>query len=340
MSRLKAVASFVVPALCLAWLLVCGCLGTSAAQRSGGAGSPSMVELTIRLTDETSRPLTFPVRVQLLNGYGMRVEDGFSNDRGAISFRVSAGNYKVRVGGVDVEETTFEPGFTVYPRESGHLEMFAVKLKRAEDAASAQGNVSVAELNVPDKARNEFSKGMEALAGKRYVDAEKRLRHATEIYPRYAAAFNSLGVVAMNTGKPAEGKALFEKAIEADREHPAAYVNLAKVLLAAKDFPHGEALLTKCTTLDPMNPEALSLLAYFQLEQREFDLAIASARKVHNLPHAKYSMAHYIAATALEAKQDAAGAISEYQLFLKESPDSPSSQQVRKSIASLEARVR
>jgi tetratricopeptide (TPR) repeat protein len=196
-------------------------------------------------------------------------------------------------------------------------------------------------LQIPDKARSECEKGAKALENKDFEKAKKHLEKATEIYPKYAEAFNDLGVLAMNTGDAETGKLQFEKAIAADPEYAAAFVNLSKIKMQQKDFVGGEEIASKAVSLDPMNAEAISLLAFFQLQAGKLEAAIAAAERVHQLPHARFAMVHFVAGNAYEQRQRIPDAIRQYKLYLDESPpDSPTAQRVRAAIEALEARSR
>src|SRR5205085_145985 len=138
---------------------------------------------------------------------------------------------------------------SIYPRESMRAEYATVKLKADAQSSSTQGYVSAAALNVPDKARGEFEKGMKAMNEVNFDEARKHLEKATELYPRYAEAFNALGVIAMKSNQPDEGQKEFDAAIHADEQHPAAYVNMAKLFMRDQKFAAGEGLLLKAVSL-------------------------------------------------------------------------------------------
>jgi Flp pilus assembly protein TadD len=325
----------VVVSLFLLILPVCG-------QNRPPFGTTTVKELTIRVTYERGEPVEMGIRVQLLTGSGTPFNDSYTDDHGTVRFMVEPGPYRVRITGMNIEEATSDRSFLVEPRESAHMEYFTVRKKPSEaETSSTQTHVSAAMLQIPNKARSECEKGLKALAKKDYEKARKHLGRATEIYPKYAEAFNGLGVLAMNTGEPAVGKHQFEKAIEVDPEHPAAFVNLSKIMMQQKDFTGGEQMLTKAVSLDPLNSEAISLLAFFQLQLGKFEAAIASAERAHQMPHAGFAMVHFIAGNAYEQRHQIPGAIREYKLFLEESPPGSSvAQRVKAALEGLEARSR
>src|SRR5262249_1406139 len=298
----------------------------------------SDIELRIKLSYENDRPVGTPLRVQLLNGTENMVSDTFSDGTGQAVFRsVRGGTYKVRVSGIGVLEITSE-SFTIDPRDRFQVQY--VHVRAAMSASEANGGqtkpISAAELNVPEKARKEFDKGTESMAKSSWDEAEKHFENATRIYPRYASAFNNLGIVAINRNDLQAARAHFEQAIKLDDHLSSAYLNISKLDYNEHRVKDAQAPLAKALALDPMNVEAMLLMAASQLASGGFDEAIAYAHKIHTLPHQKFAISHIIAARAFEQSRRAGQAIGEYQLYLQEAPQSSLAQGARDAVARLQ----
>jgi tetratricopeptide (TPR) repeat protein len=299
----------------------------------------SDIELRIKISFENDRPVGSPLRVQLLNGSENMVADTFSDGTGQAVFRsVRGGNYKVRISGVGILETISE-SFTIDPRDRFQVQY--VHVRSAETTAEANGGqnkpISAAELNVPDKARKEFDKGTEAMAKSHWDEAEKHFEKATEIYPRYASAFNNLGVVAINRNNAPAARSYFQQAINFDDHLASAYLNISKLDYNEHRLKEAQTPLAKALALDPMNVEAMLLMAASQLSTGGFDEAIAYAHKIHTLPHEKFAISHIIAARACEQSKKIPQAIGEYRLYLQEAPQSPLAQGARDAMARLQS---
>ena len=294
---------------------------------------PRNVDLLARAVLESDRPLTDPIRVQLLNTFENYVADLVSTDgTGEVTFRnVRPGSYRLRVSGNDLEETV-TPVFNIYTGETTHIEIVRVKRKKTAENGQSALPVSVASLKVPGKARAEFEKGRRALEQGDLAAATTHFQAALSIYPQFADALNSLGVISMRQGDTAAARGLFERALAADPESANSYVNLAKLSINNKDFMGGEDLLNKALARDPLDVEVLSLLAIDQFSQNHWDDAVATARKVHSLPHAKYAMVHYLAGAALDKQNKRDEAIEQFQAFLDEAPNSPSADKARNAL--------
>jgi hypothetical protein len=77
-------------------------------------------------------------------------------------------------------------------------------------------------------------------------------------------------------------------------------------------------------------------LANAQFENAHYEDAIATARKVHALPHKGFEAAHFICAAALESQHRPAEAAEEYRLLLQEAPDSKMAPNARRALESLQ----
>jgi tetratricopeptide (TPR) repeat protein len=299
-------------------------------------------EVQVRITYENDRPAQGQIRVDLVTSGGSLVGQQFSRDDGQVNFQnVLPGSYRLRVSGIDIEEKSSETSFSIDPRESVHFEAVRVKIKQSDaQQSSMQGNISAASLNIPDKARKEFDKGISSMKKNDVPEAQKHFSKATEIYPEYAAAFNNLGVLAMKGGNPDDAKKLFEQAVRADANSSNAYVNLARCFIMKDNFTEALPLLEKATALDPTDPQSLTLLSNAQLSAGQLDLALANARKVHTMDHQHVTLAHLIAARVLILQNKLDEAAAEYRAFLKESPESPKANSVRAAIETIEKRPR
>jgi Tfp pilus assembly protein PilF len=304
-----------------------------AQRRPPGASIPDLIDVRVRVVFTNDRTVPRMIRVQLLSGTGLYAGEAFTDDLGSVEFRVGPGNYRVRVTGNEIEETTTDV-FTVYSRQGSHTETVTVERKPVEGggATSTEGTISMVDLNVPRKAERELEKGARAMEKKAMEKAEEHFRKAIELHPGYATAHNYLGVVMMNTGRPGDGRAAFARAVELNDNYSAAHVNMAKVLFGEKNAKDAEPHLLKALKTDPLNAEILTLLSNAQLINGNFQDAVANARKVHSIPHEQFAIVHYVAARALEASQQRGEAVVEYTMYLKEAPQGPLADESRERI--------
>ena len=166
------------------------------------------------------------------------------------------------------------------------------------------------------------------------------MNKALTLYPSYAEAYNNLAVLYARLGDTAKERDALHKATAANDHFAPAFVNLARLEMKEHNFAGAEADLTKAVTADPTDVRTLALLAQAQLLDVHYEDAIASARKVHSLPHKSYALVHYVAARACERLYRLSEAVSELTLFLKEEPAGERANAARQEMAALQQQLR
>lgn len=298
-------------------------------------------QLTIRVRTIQDREYNRPLRVELLSHQGTPISAAQTNGTGNADFQVMSGvTYRVQVSGQGVETTSYD--FRISDGEQVHMETVNVKLGapagQQQQAQGGSATISVGEMNIPDKARDELQKGMEAFAKGDMTKAQQRFEKAISIYPQYARAYAAEGILAVKSGDRAKAKSLFSKAIEVDNTFVPAYLDLARADFQDKDYAAAESLLRKVMALNPSIPDVVALLASAEYMNKEYDSALADAQRTHTLPnHEQFADVHLLAGKILEMENRPQDAIAEYRLFLKESPSSPQVPMVQQEVTQLEA---
>jgi Tfp pilus assembly protein PilF len=309
--------------------------GGSSLPNSGPSieGQEEGIEIKVHVTYQNERPVPAGVRCTLLSTGETPLTTSFTDDTGVASFRnLRLGNYKVHVEGPGIVAMT-TPWIQLMQSLGMHQEWIHVS------SSESGTEVVSAEATIPEKARKEVDKGMELMDKHEMDKANEHFQKALAIYPKYARAWNNVGVIKAKAGDRAGAKDAWQKAIEGDDRFSFAYFNLARMSITDKQPQEAEVLLTKGLRSDPKNPEGLFLLASAQFLQSQFEQALATARRVHAVEHKQYMDSHLVAAQALVKLGRNADALEEYNTYLKEFPDSPKSSQVRQSMAQLQAKA-
>lgn len=199
--------------------------------------------------------------------------------------------------------------------------------------------VGVADLAVPSRARKLLDQANELMRKRDMEQALQKLKDAVSIYPAFAVAYNNMGVIYSQLGDPARARNALESAVSLNDHFALAHLNLGRISLAAGDFAAAEASLDKASRFGPANPMTLVLLSYAEYMNGSFDEAIATSHVAHALdkPHA---LVHRMAASAFERKNQAANAIAELELFLKEEPSGAGADAARKELKDVSAVLR
>ena len=274
-------------------------------------------------------------RVRLIGRSGT-VGEAATNDQCEAEFvNVPAGTYHLNVSGQNFANTD-----DIVSLSSGSTEL-EVKVKRTSDPEGTAGVpaspfVSAADLGIPAGAQKEFDKANEFIGRQDLTKAIQRLNHAIAMYPAYAGAYDNLAVIYARQGDRAREREVLQKAISINDHFAPAYVNIGRMNISTGDFPGAESALDKASSFDPTDAMTLVLLTYTEFMNRHLEQAVATSRKAHTLSGV-HAFVHQVAARAYEQKRDAADAITELELFLKEEPEGPRAEIARKELAEVRA---
>jgi tetratricopeptide (TPR) repeat protein len=307
---------------------------SSAAQEEG-------IEIRVHVTWENERPVDDVVHVQLLNNMELPIQNTFTDKEGLAVFRnLKQGDYRIKVESPKIT-TTVSQWVRLYQSQGMHQEWVHVSPREANGALGGKpgGVVSSAEMNIPEKARKEVDKGMESMGKNDMPAATEHFQKAVEVYPNYARAWFNLGVIKAQAKERPGAKEMWEKAIAVDSKFVPAYFSLARMSIADKQPQEAEKLLTKGLSVDPDNAEGLFLLANIQFMQGQYSQVVATAGRVHSQEHKRYADVHVIAGQSLLKQGQDQLALEQFDIYLKEYPDSPKAAQVRQAMAQIQAKL-
>jgi predicted Zn-dependent protease len=165
--------------------------------------------------------------------------------------------------------------------------------------------VSAQQLQVPATARKEYQQACAALKNKKAADAEKHLRKAVQAYPKYAAAWVTLGQVLAAQQRPDEARAACSQGSLADSRYVPGYLY---------EY-HAAANLNRRN----LNDAEKSGLRAVEIDTN------------HREPRV-----HFVLAQIYEAKGDKAKEASQLREFLKYATNPDDVVMVKQSLAELE----
>jgi hypothetical protein len=299
--------------------------------------------LHVKLIFNDGHSCNLHTRVVLLSGASSTpIGDVYTAEDGSADFDgLSTGSYHLLVSGEGIEDTDSGP---VEVNAGDGAQSLFVTVKRAGTQARASKpnapTVAAVDLSTPDSAKKDFDKARTLMAKQNWSNAKNELLKAVAAYPRYAAAYNNLGVVYARLGDRIRERESLQTAIHLDEHFAAALVNLATMDIVDHNLPEAEPLLNRAAAADPNNVQTLVLLAKVQFAQRHWEAAIATCHKVHFVHLGEEPFVHYIAAKALEQENRASDAATELHTFLDEEPTGARADTVRKEMAAMEARNR
>lgn len=303
------------------------------------ADSSGNCDLSVRVLTSDERSIETQIQVELLSPQGVVLATAHIVGAEPAQFRVNNGRtYSLRVSGIGIESIT-SAYFGISALEQVHTETVHVKpAKPTNESIPGVPSISVNELNVPRKATAEMNRGMEAYSKGDLENAAAHFEKAIAEYSRYARAYDMLGAIAIKGSNRSKAREMFSKATQVDDAFLPAYVDLARMDLQDLDYAASESLLAKVIVANPFMPDAVALLATTEFANKEYHKALADVERTHTLPnHEQFAEVHVMAGKVLRMQNHPEAAIAQFELFLKEKPDSPQAESVRQALAALRA---
>jgi Tfp pilus assembly protein PilF len=192
-----------------------------------------------------------------------------------------------------------------------------------------QGVVSVRELSIPSKARNEYSDARNDLRHQKVDSALRHLEKAVQIAPRFLEALNYLGVLAYQRNDYTAAIDYFRKALKLEPDAYEPLVNLGGALLSLGKAREALAINIRAQAARPKDALANSQLglSYYLLGNDEE--ALNYLLLTEQLDPAHFSCPQIALANIYWHHSQAESALEELQDFLKYHPDSLEATTVR-----------
>jgi tetratricopeptide (TPR) repeat protein len=277
------------------------------------------------------------LHVELVSSLGGMADVRTTDGNGGASFEnIAAGRYQLRISGPGVE-TTQSVDIDTGASQGGPNITMNVEVQPAKSGGSVPSAADT--FFVPDAARQEFTLGSREMDKKNWEEAKVHFKKAVALFPKYADAFNSLGLV---EGQLRNGKAAveaFRSATQLDPTLQQANLYLAQFYYDNAQYKDAEPYLERAVGDQPDSAQLLTALANAELQNGEAHLALLNARKVPSLPnHKRFAISHLIVAQALTGRGHDHEIAREYKKYLEEAPDSTLAPRVKDALAKLQAK--
>jgi tetratricopeptide (TPR) repeat protein len=195
--------------------------------------------------------------------------------------------------------------------------------------------VSVTQLSVPNKARDEYREAVKRLSKRDVPGAILRFKRAIEIAPQFSAAWNNLGTIAYQTHDFAAAEQDFRKALASNPASFEALVNLGGVLVTLNKLDEAWKYNVDAVVARPNDALANSQLGmvYFGLGDRK--LAEKYLLIAERIDPTHFSHPQLLLAEIYLRERRNAQAADQLQNFLDHHPDWPQAAGMRTAIAKL-----
>jgi tetratricopeptide (TPR) repeat protein len=205
--------------------------------------------------------------------------------------------------------------------------------------ANVEGTViSVTSLQAPKDARKAYEKARQALQKNKLPEAEKELRKAVEIYPKYAAAWYELGRVQQQNKDIDGARQSYASALAADARFMSPYLQLGQLAAEARNWRELADTSDRVLKLDPVDyPVAYYYNAVANFNLSRTDVAERSAREGARIDtQHQYPRLDQLLAMVLARKKDYTGAVEHMRSYLELAPNAPDAAQMKKTLAEME----
>jgi Flp pilus assembly protein TadD len=321
-------------------LLSCLLASSLHAQRPGGGNhvSGGIIDVQVRYAD--GRPAPRGIHVRLEAAEGGAEADMETVQGGKCQFRqTTSGVFIVRISEGDFKEVSSRVELISSPRAYVTLDLIPLK-KEPDTEVSLQpadpaDAISVKDLAIPEPARLEFSKGEEAMRAKNADESVKHFQKAIKLYQAYPQAYRLLGDAFVEKQQWPEAETALKKSIELQPDLAPAYFDLGALRNQTKNFPGAEEALKKGLELTPdATVGKYELAKTYWVLGRWQDAAPLAADTVRALPD--LAAAHVLLANIRLKQRDGAGALHEYQEYLRIEPQGTMAPQVREMVEKLQ----
>jgi tetratricopeptide (TPR) repeat protein len=141
--------------------------------------------------------------------------------------------------------------------------------------------VTAAELALPPKVRDEFTKGKNELKKKKYPAAIHHLEAVTRAQPQFALGFEVLGVAYCRSGDSAQAEAAFHTALDLDSKRAECYIQLGLLSYERQRYEDSQRYLETGLRMEPESwfGHYQLGLTYFALENyKESEMELRKAQ--------------------------------------------------------------
>lgn len=167
-------------------------------------------------------------------------------------------------------------------------------------------------------------------------EAIVHLKKAIEIYPDYVMARNDLGSHLLGLGKLDAAAEELNKAIAIDSNAFNPRLNLGIVLVYQHKFADAIEVLKKAISLQSDAPAARLYAGIAYIGLSDFDAAEKELKAAHDLGGHPYALALFHLGQLYMNKGEREQALTAFQTYLKETPDTTNAAHVRRLIEMLQ----
>ena len=256
---------------------------------------------------------------------GSNTTSAYTNDQGAFSLDgVSQGRYEIVVqkGVIEVRER--------FDTEVTDLTHLSLRLPVPDRPIPQDSHtISVAEYQVPGKARKAYEKAVKAINKNNPDESDRYLTEALQIYPVYSDALTLRAIRRLDQGNAESAINDLDQAIKSDSSNSRALLVMAAAYNQQKKFDEAVRILGRAEQVAPNAWQRFYEMAKALFGKADYASALKSIEKAQTAAPSAFSAVSIAKAQILVALKNYKDAAQELQAFLKAKPQDPHATEIR-----------
>jgi len=282
----------------------------------------------VNIASSNSPAREIPVRLERFSG---EIIDQINTDtRGRFRFtNLQRGYYKVIINAPSFAPARQDADLTLL------FKAYLVFMLTSIDPTPGLGTVvDVIDARVPPNAREEFTRGRDALAKKNHTEAISHLQKALLIYPEFFEAELLVGTALMDLREWPKAETSLTRALEIKPGNPTVLLALGEVYWRLKQYEEAERCLIDGLKSDDKNWHGHFTLSRLFWEKGELMKAAPAIGHTLQLKP-DFAEAHLLAGNILLRLNQQPRALVEYQEYLRLAPKGEYAAEVRGLVVKL-----
>jgi tetratricopeptide (TPR) repeat protein len=267
--------------------------------------------------------------VEMRNLRGMKIAAGFTDSAGkfAITTTAKPGEYVLLVA---KESQTGDERITLDQLDREVTIAFPVVSGTAAAQSQPMYTVSAQELRVPAKARAHLKLAHQEFSKLNFAGAEREINQALQVDSICASAFSMRALVRLASRDPSGAIEDATRALALDSGEADAYVALATAYNSLREFQSAEMAAQQALSRRPNFWQARLEMAKALYGEGRFVLALRELDELNN----DFPDVHLVRADILQRLDRGQEAAEQFSQFLREAPNDPRSDQIKRIVAS------
>src|SRR5215470_51224 len=225
---------------------------------------------------------------------------------------------------VSAEEAGFQPAISKVQLEgiSSSVVLHLRQIIAVHDPHN-KATVSVRQLSIPSKARDEYQHGLQSLAKNDLQEALKRFTKASAAYPNFYEAEYHAGLTQLRMGHREEAMQFFQEAVDlSEGRYAPAEFGVGALLYEIGNTAEAERIVRRGLELDDSLAEGHALLGMVLMREQRADEAERSAREAL-LRKTTFAQAYLVLADVHASRKEYRSQLQDLDAFLTLQPEGP-----------------